>query len=88
MIILLFSYCVKIRSSDEPTVRSDGVYPGLSELVDSQRRTSTPARPISPMRVISIILPSIGETSSLKSPVWNTVPIGVFTAIAQASAME
>ena len=60
----------------------------LSAFVDSQRRSSTPSRPISPILVKSIIFPSMGETSILKSPVWNTLPTGVFKQIAHASAIE
>ena len=88
MIILLSAYCEKILRRELPTVLTDGVNPARSALVDSQSKSSTPPFPISPILVRSIIFPSIGETSSLKSPEWKTIPTGVFTAIAQASAIE
>lgn len=51
-----------------PTFLSEGANPGLSAFVDSHIRRSTPSFPSSPNLVISIILLSIGVTSSLKSP--------------------
>ena len=60
-----------------PTVVSDSVYPGRSALVLSDIRSRTPRRPNSANLCISICFPSTGVISTLKSPVWTTVPTGV-----------
>ena len=88
MTIRLSGLAVKIYSSDLPTFFSEGVKPGRSALVDSQRSSSTPSRPSCPRRVRSIISPWMGVMSSLKSPVCTTVPSGVWMARQQASAIE
>ena len=78
----------KMLSSASPTVRSDGVYPGCSTLVDSHIKSSTPSLPIWESRFRSMISPSTGVVSSLKSPECRTVPAGVRMARQQESAME
>ena len=75
-------------SREAPTVFSDIVYPGISALVDSHISRVTPFCPSSPSLVISIISPSTGVRSSLKSPECITIPRGVFIARQQASAIE
>ena len=88
-IMTRFLGCVaKTLAREVPTVFSEGVWPGRSALVDSHISISTPRRPSSPKRTMSIISPSIGVVSSLKSPVCKIVPKGVCRAMAQASAME
>ena len=69
MITRLSGLFMKIRSSDAPTFLSEGVNPPRPTLVDSHIRSRTPLRPYSPMRVRSMMPPSMGDTSILKSPV-------------------
>ena len=74
--------------NDSPTVRSLGVLPGISMLVESGSSASTPWLPSSPKRPRSMTPPSMGVKSTLKSPVWTMTPAGVWMASAQASGME
>ena len=62
--------------------------PGRSTLVESHSSARTPCLPSSPKRPRSMILPSMGVESILKSPVWTIVPILVRMAKAAESAME
>ena len=54
----------------------------------SQRRRLTPFFPNSPKRCKSVITPSIGSKSILKSPVWMTLPAGVEIQSAIEPAIE
>ena len=49
-----------------PTVVSDGVNPGRSALVESDRSSWTPSRPISPRRPRSVVRPSTGREVELE----------------------
>jgi hypothetical protein len=77
-----------ISRSAEPTVRSDGVRPGRSAFVESAMRSATPASPSSRRRSRSVVRPSIGVSSSLKSPVWTIAPWSVCRTTATASGTE
>ena len=68
----------KMPSSARPTLRSGTVKPGLSALVLSDSRSSTPLLPSSAKRCMAVGRWSMGVWSSLKSPVWTTVPTGVW----------
>ena len=83
-IILLSPALLNKSSSPAPTVLSDIVYPGLSTLVLSASNKSTPSWPNSHILCKSIISPSIGVKSILKSPVWYIIPWSVWTAIEHA----
>ena len=78
----------KIASNSAPTLRSEGVMPGRSTLVESEKRSATPSAPSSASRPMSGSRPSSGVWSSLKSPVWTTVPIGVRIASPTESGIE
>lgn len=68
--IRLFWFSLKIRSIEVLTVLSERVVPGRSAPVESEsnKRISL-LEAISPIRAKSVLLPSIGEWSILKSPV-------------------
>ena len=63
-----------------PTVVSDGVNPGFSALVESESRSLMPPLrlAISPISARSVLRPSTGVRSSLKSPLCRIVPAGVW----------
>ena len=67
---------------------SDGVKPGVSALVESVRKRSTPSSPSRANARRSVIRPSSGSWSILKSPVCSTRPAPVRIATASASGME
>ena len=75
------------RSKLSVTLRSEGVKPGRSTFVESHRKASTPSFPSWPKRARSI-MPSSAIASILKSPEKMSVPTGVLTAKATASAIE
>ena len=84
-------FCVaraKIESRAGPISCSPTVKPGTSALVESVMNRSTPASPSRAKARRSVILPSSGSWSILKSPVWRTVPAAVVTCTAKASGME
>ena len=64
------------------------VKPGTSALVESVRNRSTPSSPSRAKARRSVIRPSSGSWSILKSPVCSTRPAGVRIATASASGME
>ena len=70
-----------------PIAFSDMVYPLRSTFVLSDIKSRIPACASSEMRSKSIGWLSIGVWSTLKSPVWNRIPTGVWIAREQASAM-
>ena len=73
--------------STGPTVRSLGMNPISSALVESDRKTCTPRRASSANAWRSVGRPSSGVWSSLKSPECSTVPNGVSMATATPSGM-
>ena len=75
-------------SNDSPTFLSLSVKPGRSALVESDIRQSTPSCPISASLPRSIMPPSIGVVSILKSPVWTMVPPSQRIASPSASGIE
>ena len=76
------------RCNVGPTSLSDGPTPGISALVESQRKRSTPASPSRDIPGRSVGRPSGGSWSSLISPVCSTVPAPVWMAMASASGIE
>ena len=76
------------ESSTGVISRSDTVKPGTSALVESTMNKSTPASPSRAKARRSVIRPSSGNWSILKSPVCSTVPAEVVTATAIASGIE
>ncbi len=62
-----------------PTVDSDGVNPGRQALVESESSSLTPPDrlAIAPINDRSVLRPSTGVGSSLKSPLCMIVPTGV-----------
>lgn len=76
----------KISSMLSPTLRSDIVKSGISLLVLSESRQSTPSFPISAILVKLAGSPT-GVKSNLKSPVCTMFPCGVFTTIPYESGM-
>ena len=78
----------KSVSNDSPTFLSLSVKPGRSALVESDIRQRTPSCPISASLPRSIMPPSIGVVSILKSPVWTIVPPSQRIASPSASGME
>ena len=62
--------------------------PGTSALVESTRNRSTPATPSRANARRSVIRPSSGSWSILKSPVCSTTPAAVVIATASASGIE
>ena len=71
-----------------PTSRSLGMKPGTSALVESDSSRSTPSSPSREKPGRSVIRPSSGVWSILKSPVCSTVPPEVRSATARASGIE
>ena len=88
MMMRLPSALANSRSKVSPTLRSEGVWPGRSALVESAIRASTPLLPSSPKRARSMISPSMGVKSTLKSPVCTRTPAGVCMASPTESGME
>ena len=68
--------------------RSSVVNPGVSALVESTMNRSTPSSPRRAKPRRSVIRPSRGSWSILKSPVCRTSPPLVRMATASASGME
>ena len=68
--------------------RSLVTMPGTSALVESDISRSTPSAPRRANPPRSVIRPSSGSWSILKSPVCRTTPAGVVMATASASGME
>ena len=67
---------------------SEVVKPGTSALVESVRKRSTPSSPSRAKARRSVIRPSSGSWSILKSPVWSTSAVPVRMATASASGIE
>jgi hypothetical protein len=86
MIRCLLSW--KTRSSTGAMSCSDVVKPGTSALVESTMKRSTPSSPSRANARRSVIRPSSGSWSILKSPVWRTTPAPVRITTASASGME
>ena len=78
----------KTRSSTGEMFFSEVVNPGTSALVESVRNRSTPSSPSRANARRSVIRPSSGSWSILKSPVCSTMPAPVRIATASASGME
>ena len=76
------------RSSVSATTRSGGVSPSTSALVESLSRHSASPSASASSRLRSVGRASSGVWSSLKSPVWTTVPSGVRRRNPTASGME
>ncbi len=76
------------RSRTGPMSRSCVVNPGTSALVESTMNRSTPLSPSRANARRSVMRPSRGSWSILKSPVCRTVPAPVVTATARASGIE
>ena len=68
--------------------RSEVVKPGTSALVESVRNRSTPSSPSRANARRSVIRPSSGNWSILKSPVCSTRPAAVRIATARPSGIE
>ena len=85
-----WSGCSAISERIEgPTVDSDGVNPGRSAFVESERSSRTPSRlAIWPSSARSVRRPSTGVRSSLKSPECTIVPAGVKNAVANPCGTE
>ena len=66
----------KIESSTGPISRSGVTKPGISALVESDSSRSTPSAPSRAKPARSVIRPSSGSWSILKSPVCSTSPAG------------
>jgi len=78
----------KSLSNDSPTVLSLAVKPGRCAFVESESIQSTPFSPSFAIRAKSIISPSMGVVSILKSPVCKIRPAGELIARASASGIE
>ena len=78
----------KTRSIAGAMSRSGVVKPGTSALVESTRNRSTPSSPSRAKARRSVMRPSSGIWSILKSPVCRTSPAGVRIATASASGIE
>ena len=76
------------RSSTGLMSASGVVNPGTSAFVESVRNRSTPSSPSRAKARRSVIRPSSGSWSILKSPVCSTMPAPVRIATARASGME
>ncbi len=83
-----FSACAKTLSRTGPISTSFVTNPGTSALVESTMNRSTPFSPSRANARRSVMRPSSGSWSILKSPVCSTVPAPVVTATASASGME
>ena len=80
---------LKTRSIVGSISRSVRTKPGTSALVESVRKRSTPSSPSRANARRSVIRPSRGSWSILKSPVCSTSwPAGVRMATASASGIE
>ena len=77
----------KISLIAEITLRSDGVYPSISALVESDKSKSTPSVPNRAILPRLISAPT-GVKSILKSPVVTTRPSGVSIQIPKQSGIE
>src|SRR6478736_6806335 len=75
-------------SSTGPMSFSSGVKPGTSAFVESTMNRSTPSSPRRANARRSVMRPSSGSWSILKSPVCRTVPAPVRIATASASGIE
>ena len=82
------SLLANTRSSTGAMSFSDVVKPGTSALVESVRNRSTPSSPRRANSLRSVIRPSSGSWSILKSPVCSTTPAPVRITTASASGME
>ena len=80
--------CGRPSRSPARARRSDMVKPGTSALVESVRKRSTPSSPSRAKPRRSVIRPSSGNWSILKSPVCSTRPALVRIATARPSGME
>ncbi len=78
---------VKISSKAPMTSISEPVKPRRSMLVLSASSASTPSEPSVAKRCRSTCWPSSGVWSTLKSPVWTSVPAGVCSASPTQSGM-
>ena len=78
----------KTRSMTGPISPSEVVKPGTSALVESTMNRSTPSSPSRAKARRSVMRPSSGSWSILKSPVCSTMPAGVRIATASASGIE
>ena len=86
--MIRWSLSWKTRSSTGPMDFSVVVKPGTSALVESVRKRSTPSSPSRAKARRSVIRPSSGSWSILKSPVWSTSAVPVRIATASASGIE
>ena len=86
--MIRLSACAKTSSSTGPISASGVTKPGTSALVESTMKRSTPFSPRRAKARRSVMRPSSGSWSILKSPVCSTVPAAVVTATASASGME
>ena len=77
----------KISLIAEITLRSEGVYPSISALVESESNKSTPSVPKRAILPRLISAPT-GVKSILKSPVVTTRPSGVSTQMPKQSGIE
>ena len=78
----------KTRFSTGPISRSWATMPGTSALVESTQNRSTPSSPKRAKERRSVMRPSMGRESILKSPVIRAVPALVRMKAAMASGME
>ena len=78
----------KTRSRTGEISFSEVVKPGTSALVESVRKRSTPSSPSRANARRSVMRPSSGSWSILKSPVCRTMPAPVRIATASASGIE
>ena len=69
--------CGKSLSNVSPIDDSLMENPGRVAFVESLIMSSTPLALISAMRWKSVVVPSTGVWSNLKSPVWKMTPSGV-----------
>ena len=86
--MMRFSLRANTASMAGVMLRSGVVNPGTSALVESVRKRSTPASPRRAKARKSVMRPSSGSWSILKSPVCSTTPAGVLIATASASGIE
>ncbi|CPU64079.1 Uncharacterised protein [Mycobacteroides abscessus] len=86
--MMRFSEAAKTLSSTGPISTSGVTNPGTSALVESTMNRSTPCSPRRANARRSVMRPSSGSWSILKSPVCSTVPAPVVTATASASGIE